>query len=185
MKKTSLFFAFMALFLMGKSQCPSLTYNGKTYSTIQIGEQCWMAENLNDDRHTNGTSNFYYYTDCGTLGRFGRLYDYAAAIDIDSKMAGWHLPTNADWDVLANALGGSEGAGDKMKVGGSSDFNALFAGNQKSYGNSNGMGSNAVFWSSTPNGSGNAWNRYITSGSDYLSTNGSTKSRFSVRLLKD
>ncbi len=170
------------------------TINGKTYKTVVIGTQTWMAENLNDSSHTSGSSSTYdgynnYLTadekKC-LADKYGRHYDWAAAMDIDTKIAGWHLPTNADWDALANALGGSGGAGDKMKVGGSSGFNALFAGSQGSDGSSDYMGRKAYFWSSTPLGPGYAWGRYLTSSNGVLvSYSDGASNRFSVRLLKD
>ncbi len=157
MKKTSLFFAFVAFGLFAKSQsCPSLTYNGKRYSTIQIGGQCWMAENLNDNSHTEGSSGTYgeandYLTadekKC-VADKYGRYYNWAAAMSIDTKIDGWHLPPNAEWDLLTNVLGGYGSAGAKMKVGGSSGFNALLAGFLHSDGHSGGIGNDAMFWSS-------------------------------------
>jgi uncharacterized protein (TIGR02145 family)/uncharacterized repeat protein (TIGR02543 family) len=81
--------------------------NGKTYSTVKIGSQTWMAENLNYQT-TSGSSWCY---NCNT---YGRLYDWAAA-----KMAcpvDWHLSSNEEWDILVTVVGGQSIAGKKLKA---------------------------------------------------------------------
>ncbi len=84
--------------------CGIMTYNGKTYTTIKIGDQCWMAENLNDDSHTSGNSYSVAGESC-LDATFGLLYDWYAAVDIGNKVPGWHLPTDAEWSILTDRLG--------------------------------------------------------------------------------
>jgi uncharacterized protein (TIGR02145 family) len=72
----------------------------KTYMTTTIGNQIWMAENLN--YKTDGS---WCYSDTGLMcDIYGRLYDWNAANS--ACPPGWHLPLGKDWDSLARAVGG-------------------------------------------------------------------------------
>ena len=169
-----------------------LTYNGKTYKTVQIGNQIWMAENLNDDGHTRGKS-FCYDDDANNCTTYGRLYDWEAAKDIADKIPGWHLPTADEWLVLIDYLGGIHVAGGKLKKGGSSDFNALLAGSFSRGSSFYGLGEQGWFWSASLEGSrspeARLWYSFISHSNDRLFvssyTTSSSYSRRSVRLLKD
>ncbi len=75
------------------------------YNWVKIGNQTWMAENLN-----YATTNGSWCFDCAT---YGRLYSYETAINVCPS--GWHLPTNNEWQILINYAGGDEIAGVKLK----------------------------------------------------------------------
>ena len=118
---------------------PDLTYGsmtdqeGNTYKTIVIGTQEWMAENLNTSIYRNGdaiatnldnaawastTSGAwaYYNNDASNACPYGKLYNWYACVDERELCPiGWHLPSDGEWTVLTDFLGGESVAGGKMK----------------------------------------------------------------------
>jgi len=78
--------------------------DGKSYKTVRIGTQTWMAENLNFD------TTYSWCRDCEV---YGRLYSYEAATW--SCPEGWHLPSDGEWTTLVAYLGGYTIAGGKLK----------------------------------------------------------------------
>jgi uncharacterized protein (TIGR02145 family) len=111
---------------------PVVNYEGKIYNTVQIGDQCWFRENLNvgtrinsDVMQTNDQQIEKYCYDnlesnCDT---YGGLYQWDEMMDYSGESGargicpeGWHIPTDSDFDVLAQALGGYAIAGSKMKA---------------------------------------------------------------------
>jgi len=83
-----------------------------TYKTVKIGEQTWMAENLN----YNATGSKCYNDKEYFCKRDGRLYDRATALK--ACPAGWHLPTDEEWTIMDNVAGGAGTAttGKKLKA---------------------------------------------------------------------
>ena len=148
--------------------------DGKTYRTVRIGKQTWMAENLKYK-----TKESYCYKDLvNTCDLYGLLYTWAAAIDSVGAFSsngkgcgykkacaliypvrgvcpvGWHLPTLVEWNELIDAVGGKDSAASKLKSmdywnrSGSDDygFSAYPAGYRS--GNGSYFG-DANFWTST------------------------------------
>lgn len=135
--------------------------DNNNYTTVTIGTQVWMAENLrttNNGRLANVTEPMLwsgacfsrplycdYYNNPSNSTTHGRLYNWYAALTIAPK--GWHLPTRAEWDKLQAYCGG-ESAGDKLKetetdgymvgfnTGGTNQygFSAIVAGSRNCYG---------------------------------------------------
>jgi uncharacterized protein (TIGR02145 family) len=116
---------------------PNVTYEGQTYNTVQIGEQCWFKENLNigtmipgeAEMTNNGTiekycyeNNSYYCPFFGGLYQWNEMMDYSTAPGVQGICpAGWHIATDAEWTALIYFLGGEAVAGGKMKTPGTAE----------------------------------------------------------------
>lgn len=104
--------------------------DGNTYPTVQIGDQCWMAENLKVTRYRHGsaipnvtddsdwinlTSGAYcnYDNDIDNVATYGRLYNWYA-VDDSRGIApeGWHVPSDEEWKQLEMHLGMSQSEAD-------------------------------------------------------------------------
>lgn len=123
--------------------------DGQTYKTVKIGDQVWMAENLNFETD----SSFCYNDSAEYCAKYGRLYVWTAAMD--ACPSDWHLPDLAEWRMLLAAVGGDSIAGTKLKStsGWNSDgngtddfgFTVLPAGG---WGSKDFVGEAAAFWTS-------------------------------------
>lgn len=73
--------------------------DGNVYKTVTIGNQVWMAENLNYDA---GDGCWVYDNNPSNANTYGRLYDWETACTVSPD--GWHLPTDDEWTELTNYL---------------------------------------------------------------------------------
>lgn len=158
---------------------PTVTYEEQTYNTVQVGDQCWLRENLNvgtiiqaDQEMTdNGVIEKYCYNDDpGLNADYGGLYQWREAMQYDSVAGsrgicppGWHIPSDQEWTILVNFAGGVDNAGSQLKEAGlmhwnppntgainGTGFNALPGGFRSvPHGAFYLLGSEALFWSST------------------------------------
>ena len=164
--------------------------DGLSYKTVTIGTQTWMAQNLNYK-----TANSFCYNDSTKYcEKYGRLYTWAAANT--ACPSGWHLPTNAEFETLFTAVGGSSNAGTKLKStsgwnedNGTNDysFSALPVGYRSAFGGYNRReGDGANFWSSTGSDSSDAYYMYLYYfGGNVELRSDSKDNGFSVRCVKD
>ncbi len=83
--------------------------DGHIYAWVKIGNQTWMAENLRFDAKVG---SWVYNNDSTMLVTFGRLYNWKTAKSSCPK--GWHMPSDKEWGVLIQTLGGPGEAGLKM-----------------------------------------------------------------------
>jgi len=103
------------------------------YATIQIGEQLWMAENLKTTKYKDGSyissghsdeewddletgAYAVYDDDPSNAYIYGNLYNRFAVDDNrDVCPEDWHIPSDDEWAILTDYLGGESVAGAKMK----------------------------------------------------------------------
>jgi uncharacterized protein (TIGR02145 family) len=148
--------------------------------TIKIGDQVWMKHNLNRDV----LGSICYDKDSLNCVRYGRLYFWQSALDACPD--GFRLPTDEDWSILTDYLGGEDIAGKKLKKNGDSGFSALLAGNYHpevklfSY-----KGEKGYYWTATSHGYSTAWIRSVHLGEDKITRTSIGKSfYFSIRCIK-
>ncbi|MCQ2098313.1 MAG: hypothetical protein MJY87_10290 [Fibrobacter sp.] len=158
--------------------------DGQRYKTVKIGNQVWMAENLN--YKTNGSC--CYENDEGMCKKYGRLYSWYAAKS--ACPSGWHLPNDNEWNALWTAVGGSSTAGIKLKsksMNGSDSFGfAVLPAGARRYGYFYDEGVYAYFWSSSEDDSKYAYLWDFNYDGDDVNRYGYNKyNGFSVRCLRN
>ena len=188
-------------------------YDDHVYDLVNIGEQCWFAENLRNTHYANGDAipgelsngewgattagaQAVYDNDAANLTTYGRLYNWHAVDDARGLCpSGWHVPTDGEYTELENYLGGGTDAHSRMKSAPSdspswdgsnnSGFSALPGGFCTDLRYFNGVGDYTYFWSSSPSSS-LAWCRELNSGNDAVGQISVPLSYgFSVRCVRD
>jgi uncharacterized protein (TIGR02145 family) len=176
--------------------------DNRTYQTVQLGSQCWLANNLNygtiiassQDQRDNCVFEKYCYNDnpvnCVSQGG---LYQWDELMQYDDTPAdqgfcppSWHIPTENEWNTLFANWTNNGFAGSPLKFSGYSGFYALLSGVRHIDKSWDFKGFATFFWSSTSYDDDKAWahgmNYFDPSVSMYPS---SRVNAFSVRCIKD
>ncbi len=163
-----------------ENTCTVKDIDGNCYKTVRIGSQVWFAENLRTTRFADGTQiplitdddEFKWCTESARCmynnmevyyDIFGMMYNWYAATDTCSLCPdGWHVPSDEEWKILVDYLGGVDIAGGKMKavdtvlwnspnVGATNEsgLSVLPGGFRNENGRFGGKGSLGIFWSTT------------------------------------
>ena len=185
-----------------KSNSITDTRDGKTYITVKIGTQTWMAENLN---YNTNSGSWCYENNTSNCTKYGRLYDWETAKKVCPS--GWHLPSDDEWKKLEMFLGmsktdadntGWRGTEEGKKLKSTSGWNSsgngtdaygftALPGGYRSYDETfDDVGSHGYWWSSSEYGTAVAYYRYMrySYSGVYRSPNDKTYG-FSVRCVRD
>jgi len=208
--------------------------DGNVYHTIKIGTQVWTVENLRTTKYNDGSAipfitdnstwltttspGYCYYnntTNADSIKKFGVLYNWYAVNTKKLAPAGWHIPTDAEWDTLENylivnryswdgtvgnnkiakslaaktdwCLNSSAGAiGNDLTKNNSSGFSALPSGYRYVAGNFNYIGYFGCWWSASGTGADMAYCSSLGNDHDNLIRDNDFEGcGFSVRLVRD
>ena len=176
----------------------AITYAGVGYSTVQIGDQCWFAEDLRTVTYLNGEAipqplspGDWSSTTSGAMAFYNYvstnpgLYNFFAVDDPRGLCpSGWHVPTNEEWTILNDHLWAYDpatdvwsGAAGQLKAtygwyGGNDGTNSsgfsALPGGYVSNGEFYYAGSGGLWWSSSPYDDSYAWYRYMYPGDEGL-----------------
>jgi uncharacterized protein (TIGR02145 family) len=187
--------------------------DGNVYQTVKIGNQEWTTENLRTTKYNDGSpilnitdktawdSCFYssaaaycFYnntTNSDTIEKFGALYNWYAVNTGKLAPAGWHVPTDEEWDTLQNYLiangynwdetttenkiaksmaaktdwiiciDGAGAIGNDLTKNNKNGFSALPGGSRDPDFNFNGLDSNSCWWSALDGGACGTWYRSL------------------------
>ena len=189
------------------STCDSPSMDGYDYAVVEIGDQCWFAENLRTTVYADGSAipeetdgtawaglsagaRCDYDNDASNVATYGRLYNWYAATDAAELCpTGWHVPTDDEWTALetyvgANGHSGTEGTALKAASGWGSGDNSTddfgFSALPGGYRFLDGYFYNAGdngYWWSSSPSGGVAWYRYLYTNNPGILRN-STNPRF-------
>lgn len=186
--------------------------DGNTYLTVLIGNQRWMAENLRTTNYSNGepipnvTDIFdwgglnsgawcNYNNDASNDVVYGKLYNWYTTVDSRGLCpTGWHVPTDGEWTILTDELGGLM-AGGKMKsltlwnapntgATNESGFSGLPGGMHTNLNFT--IGNVGLWFSSSENTSNLPWYRMLNNNNTNVTRDVTSKTvGYSIRCLKD
>jgi uncharacterized protein (TIGR02145 family) len=184
---------------------------------VTIGTQVWMTKNLDVDHFRNGDpiphaktaeewkragengqpAWCYYDNDPANGAKYGKLYNWYAVRDKRGLAPkGFHVPSDAEWTLLTDYLGGAEVAGEKMKSksgwdgngSNSSGFNGLPCSSRNFDGSyfDFSEGYVGLWWASTENDSGSEGLRILLYDDSDVSRGSTYKQDgLSVRCVRD
>jgi uncharacterized protein (TIGR02145 family) len=195
----------------------SFLVTGSAQQSKVIGSQNWMTRNLDVAFYRNGdpipqvtdstvwanltTGAWCYYKNDIALGAtYGKLYNWYAVNDPRGLApAGWHIPSDAEWNTLEYALGGAAAlAGGKMKEAGtlhwsspnnagdnSSGWAALPGGNRFYNGSFENILQYGMWWTSSEDNTANAWYHNLSYKYGFnFRYSGNKRDGYSVRCIR-
>lgn len=190
----------IVIFICGASK---VSYGGKDYNTVLIGNQCWFKENLDVGTMMSGSADqtdnsiiekYCYDNNTANCALYGGLYQWNEAMQyVTTEGArgicpeGWHVPTRAQFITLSDFVGWLANALRREDQGinstNTSGFSGLYAG-FRDFSYFTQLATHVYFWSTTPDEYGYAYmslsnyaNPYFNSAPGYCGT--------SIRCLKD
>jgi uncharacterized protein (TIGR02145 family) len=172
--------------------------DNKVYETVQIGTQCWFAEDLNYGTEIPFTQNQRdncapeYFRNASRVTR-NAFYQWDELMQYDDTPAdqglcppAWHVPTENDWLILFSNYTNNAMAGSPLKYSGYSGFNALLQGANHLNRQWDYPGFATFYWSSTSHGPVKAWVHGMNDIDPSVSFYPSVRTNaFSVRCIKD
>lgn len=156
--------------------------DGQSYKIVRIGNQTWMAENLN---YNTGNSLCYNYSSFNCCV-YGRLYDWRSAYN--ACPVGWKLPAKSDFDTLIQNLHVSNGDLYYDRIFDECmDLNGLYGGALNEYGEFASEGKWGIWWSETDMNRYNKWSLWLNRKSKNLDLSGADidKRSLSIRCIKE
>jgi uncharacterized protein (TIGR02145 family) len=130
--------------------------DGKEYKQVILGNQVWMAENLNYD---TASGDYCYNDNAANCTANGKLYTWTAAQTV--APAGWSIPSVNDTNTLILTLGGAASAKTALIVGGSSGMNMIFTGVREPNGGFGQINTLSGFWTSVEFNTTSAYSFFI------------------------
>ena len=184
-----------------------VSHEGYDYSTVQIGEQCWFAENcrylpeVSPSSVDSDTDPYYYVhgyegTDVeeamatANYETYGVLYNLPAVMTEGICPSGWHIPSDEEFTQLTDFLGGESVAGGKMKDdvlwnGSNSSGWTGLPGGYRFSGGVNYIGVHGYWWSASESGS-YSWRRVLNYNYDVVDRHSVSRGYgFSARCVRD
>jgi uncharacterized protein (TIGR02145 family) len=174
--------------------------DNKVYQTVQIGGQCWMAEDLNYGNEIPNTQDQRdnciaekYHNPGSSIQHPASAYQWDEVMQYNETQAsqgfcppGWHIPSENDWNILFATYINSGFAGSPLKYSGYSGFNALLSGARHINKGWDLFGFATFFWSSTLRSETKAWAHGMNEVDPSVSLYPALRANaFSVRCLKD
>ncbi|MBN1768979.1 MAG: hypothetical protein JW842_10760, partial [Prolixibacteraceae bacterium] len=108
----------------------TVEYEGKTYHTVEIGDQCWLKENLDvgqmiassaEQTNNNIIEKYCYSDDETNCNQYGGLYQWDELMQYSTKEktkgicpTGWHVASSDEWKVLEGFVDTQYGIGDNI-----------------------------------------------------------------------
>jgi len=127
--------------------------DGKTYPTVKIGNQTWLAANL---AYKPASGKYWAYrNDEKYVDRYGYLYSWETAKNVCP--AGWHLPSKEEFEELLYTVGGDEKTAYKELLPSGSSGLAIQSAGLRFDLDFTPIDGGSAFWSSTENGKRRAW----------------------------